>query len=78
MGIEPSKRAGTYTICDNGGWVCENHPDRPWSGTSKRADACGGAGMPCEACNPSGGIDEPPSKSPIARVTIDRDKGPRH
>jgi hypothetical protein len=60
-------------ICDNTGWVCENHPDRPWRGTSQRADACNcGAGMPCE-CNPWGGIDEPPAKSPIAHVTVDKD-----
>jgi hypothetical protein len=32
--------------------------------------------MPCE-CNTCGGIDEPPAKSPIARVTIDKD-GPRN
>jgi hypothetical protein len=67
------------SVCDDTGWVRENHPDRPWRGNSQRADPCDcGAGMPCEACNPCGGIDEPPAKSPIARVTIDRDKGPRH
>ena len=66
------------TMCDGTGWVCENHPDRPWRGTSERADACDrGAGMPCELCNPSGGIDEPPAKYPIARVTIDGG-GPRN
>jgi hypothetical protein len=66
--------------CDNTGWVCEEHPDRPWRGTSQREDACDcvKVGMPCEACNPSGGIDEPPAISPIARVTLDRNKGPRH
>jgi hypothetical protein len=41
--------------CDGGGWVCENHPDRPWDGTSSRADACGcGAGDPCPDCQPAG------------------------
>jgi hypothetical protein len=46
---------------DSTGWVCENHPDRPWRGGSDRADACDcGAGMPCRTCNPSGGIDDPP------------------
>ena len=51
-------------VCDNTGWVCEEHPDRPWRGNSQRADACDcGAGMPCE-CNPCGGIDEPPKLSP--------------
>ena len=40
-------------VCDNTGWVCEEHPDRPWRGTSQRADACDcvRVGMPCE-CNP--------------------------
>jgi hypothetical protein len=62
--------------CDNTGWVCEEHPDRPWRGTSRRADACDcvKVGMPCEACNPSGGIDKPPAISPIARVTFDNPK----
>jgi hypothetical protein len=32
--------------------------------------------MPSE-CNPTGGIDEPPKLSPIARVTLDKN-GPRH
>jgi hypothetical protein len=41
-------------ICDDKGWVCENHPDKPWDGTSDREDACscGGAGMPCVQCRP--------------------------
>jgi hypothetical protein len=38
-------------VCDDGRFVCENHPDRPWEG--ERACDCGGAGMPCPACNPS-------------------------
>jgi hypothetical protein len=37
--------------CDNGRFVCENHPDRPFFGG--RACDCGGAGDPCPACNPS-------------------------
>ena len=38
--------------CDDGGWVCEGHPDKPWDGTSKRSDACGcGPGRPCDVCN---------------------------
>lgn len=31
--------------CEDGGIVCENHPDHPWDGT-----CCGGAGQPCECC----------------------------
>ena len=66
------------SVCDGTGWVCENHPDRPWRGPSPGADGCEcGAGMPCEHCNPCGGIDEPPAISTIVRVTLDR-KGPRH
>ena len=39
-------------VCDNSGWGCENHPDRPSDcGDSKRACTCGGAGMPCLVCN---------------------------
>jgi hypothetical protein len=30
-------------------WVCENHPAMPWEGPN--ACNCGGAGMPCPACN---------------------------
>lgn len=37
--------------CDGEMWVCETHEDRPWDGTSSRADACGcGAGKPCHDC----------------------------
>jgi hypothetical protein len=38
-------------VCGGCRWVCENHPDRPWEG--ERACDCGGAGMPCPACNSS-------------------------
>lgn len=39
--------------CDSLGWVCENHPDRPWKDGGSDADnACAcGAGMPCAICN---------------------------
>ena len=42
--------------CDDGGWVCENHPRLPWDGTSSRDDAChcGGAGAQCPNCYGSG------------------------
>ena len=62
-------------VCDNTGRVCENHPDRPWRGDSQRGDACDcGAGMPCQLCNPCGGIDEPPAKIGMAEVTADARK----
>ena len=32
----------TCLVCDDTGWVCENHPDQPWHGL--HACACGGAG----------------------------------
>ena len=38
--------------CGGEGWVCENHADRPWGGTSADGEACEcGAGMPCGVCN---------------------------
>jgi hypothetical protein len=39
------------------GWVCENHPDRPWD--DELGCTCG-AGTPCK-CNMAGGpaVDEP-------------------
>lgn len=41
--------------CDDTGWVCEGHPNKPWAGVSSRNDACGcGAGEPCPACVPEG------------------------
>jgi hypothetical protein len=39
----------TCTVCQDTLWVCESHPAMPWAGAS--ACGCGGAGMPCPACN---------------------------
>jgi len=36
-------------LCEDSGWVCENHPIRPWEG--EHACTCGGAGAPCPQCN---------------------------
>jgi hypothetical protein len=36
-------------LCEDSGWVCENHPKRAWEG--EHACGCGGAGAPCPACN---------------------------
>lgn len=45
-------------VCDDTGWVCENHKDLPWKGVSDRKDACEcGAGAPCDVCNEHGGIE---------------------
>jgi hypothetical protein len=38
-------------LCEDCGWVCEAHPDRPWEG--EHACRCGGAGAPCPHCNAS-------------------------
>ncbi len=38
--------------CEDAGWVCENHQDRPWGGHSASSLACDcGAGAPCPVCN---------------------------
>jgi hypothetical protein len=66
--------------CADTGWVCEAHPDRPSVCTPNAPGACQcrEPGMPCELCNPAGGIDEPPAKLPFERVITDRDSGSRH
>jgi len=43
--------------CEDTGWVCESHPDQPWTGP--HACACGGAGAPCPRCN-AATVEEPP------------------
>jgi hypothetical protein len=40
-------------ICLNVGWVCENHPLRPWS---EEIGCMCGAGMPCR-CNGKEDLD---------------------
>ncbi len=47
---------GRLVLCDNcanTGWVCENHPARPWNdGQDSPPGSCNcGAGMPCACCN---------------------------
>ena len=40
-------------LCADTGWVCEVHPDKPWSGAAdEQACHCGAHGIPCELCNP--------------------------
>ena len=36
-------------VCEDCGWVCETHPDRPFQG--EHACTCGDAGEPCPRCN---------------------------
>jgi hypothetical protein len=74
----PADQAMTATakcpVCDDTGWVCEAHPDPPWGFFSDRADACqcGGAGMPCTACNPSD-AEQPPDMSRTGLIVEDSD-----
>jgi hypothetical protein len=59
--------------CRGGWWVCENHPDKPWTD-----DGCEcGAGMPCPECNPYD-RDNPPRKAPGTTVLWDAKNGWRH
>src|SRR5216684_319842 len=43
------RKCGMNALCEDCGWVCENHPDRPWEG--EHACTCGAAGAPCPQCN---------------------------
>jgi hypothetical protein len=61
-------------VCDDCGWVCEAHPDRPFQG--ERACTCGGAGAPCPSCNPSDADTEP--RPPKGFKTEFDKKGWRH
>jgi hypothetical protein len=59
--------------CQGAGWVCENHPDRPWG----HDHDCSRAGMPCPDCNePHEG--ERPTIGDDFIPAFDRDKGPVH
>lgn len=41
--------------CLDSGYVCENHPHKPWAGYSEEESACDcGAGMYCANCNKDG------------------------
>lgn len=42
-------------VCLGGGWVCEEHPARPWETGSVDDCGCGAPGQPC-ACT---GMDGP-------------------
>jgi hypothetical protein len=62
------------TLCEDCGWVCEDHPDAPWDGT--HACTCGAAGMPCPQCNPSD-LGRPPRPPAGTHIEFDK-KGWRH
>jgi hypothetical protein len=67
-------------LCDDTGWVCEDHGDRPLKGDSNHTDACSfGPGKPCPRCNrDSRHVTQIPRLSPSMRVMIDDKHGPRH
>lgn len=55
--------------CAGTGWVCENHPDKPWEGLMPDGfeTCCGGLGAPCEKCNPCD-YDNPPQKTGMVEI----------
>jgi hypothetical protein len=55
-------------ICRGIGWVCENHPEKPWD--LELGCVCG-AGAPCK-CNETDGVDEPMRDIPRAPETTGR------
>jgi len=56
------------TRCDDIGWVCENHTDKPWH---MGAGGCMcGAGAPCPACNVANADNPPRDPSDFVRVEI--------
>jgi hypothetical protein len=59
-------------VCNDEGWVCENHADKPWNASGCEC----GAGMPCRECNPSD-RDTPPRMPPGSKTIFDKD-GWRH
>jgi len=56
---ERAKPEHICSLCDGGGWVCEEHPVQPWQGPN--ACTCGAAGAPCPHCN---GADDEPLRLP--------------
>jgi hypothetical protein len=61
------------SLCEDCGWVCEEHPGRPWDGD--HACPCGAAGAPCPWCNPCD--KENPPRMPKGFTEVDKD-GSRH
>lgn len=62
-------------FCKDARWVCEEHPNRAWGiegGCGHGIENCAGPGMPCEFCNPCGGIDDPPDMPPGFTITAKR------
>jgi hypothetical protein len=56
--------------CEDCGWICEEHPGRPWEGP--HTCTCGAAGIPCPTCNqPAQG--EMPRMPEGFRTEVDKD-----
>lgn len=51
--------------CDDTGFVCEAHPNRPFNGP--KACGCGAAGMPCILCDSDG---EKPDVSRVLKSVL--------
>jgi hypothetical protein len=61
--------------CQDVGWVCEKHPDRPWDKNVPGGCTCD-AGMPCPVCNVAEGGEAP--RLPVGmKASFDRN-GSRH
>jgi hypothetical protein len=52
--------------CEDIGWVCENHNDKPWR-DGPGGCTCG-AGAPCPSCNVSNADNPPRDPSDFERV----------
>jgi len=52
--------------CEDLGWVCENHDDKPWRDGPGGCEC--GAGAPCPACNLSNADNAPRDPSDFERV----------
>jgi hypothetical protein len=57
-------------ICRGIGWVCGNHPDKPWD--AEFGSVCG-ADAPCK-CNETDGVDEPD----VSQVIVEEMPQRRH
>ena len=55
-------------FCRDARWVCQAHRDQPWG--IEGGCECGGPGVPCKYCNPSGGPDDPPDMPPRTRIDV--------
>ena len=65
--------------CADTGWVCENHPDRPWAQPGEYPNACDCcAGAPCPDCNSLHQDGGAPRLPPGFRIDHDKDTGSRH